>query len=164
MKIEDLSNLQDILKCNKDKAHIKEMRAKKKIVDHESSILKYQISELRAKQQLLDEQSQTISGIIAQSKNIIVRNDVSISIIEHSKSIRINKTGTFLVRRWPRAEFEISLEKGIVISVRSSVKTFYSKYMKQARNIRSKNEIVNIGLDYVAGLLTGTQVENKIYI
>lgn len=178
MKIDEMSDIQDVMKCSKDKKYAAQMRGRIKEIKKEQSILRKQAYELNKSLDILKNESQKINRILAQAKGCTQVNDTSISIVSKGRRyIHIDRAGDYL-GKYDRHDFTITKDftyqkddtgiKSIRVSVVGGV-TFGNKHISNYDYKTSEqivfpdiNIIKEIGCKYVGGIISADEAEIQI--
>lgn len=168
MKIDEMADLQDILKCNKDKAYVKELKAERKKIVDEHKTLKAQIEALRKKSQDLHGRAIKINKIIAQSRGIVIVNDMPLTIVRHGGLVKIDKVGNHLDSRWPRSDFEITVRKNVVERVYAGGKIFHhtkwDSFLKKyvPTPLKPTDQVIDLACQFLSGQINVGDLEAQI--
>lgn len=168
MKIDEMSEIQDVLKCSKDKKYAAEVKGRLKAIKAEISKLKSEAYEANRKLRECQQEHQKINRILAQSRGVTVINDVPITIVNKGRyGIYIDRAGDNL-KKYSRHAFEINKRfkkaadpakknrEAYVDSVRFDNKYIgsYDYATKVERTFPDIEYIKQIGCQYVSGQIT----------
>jgi hypothetical protein len=176
MKIDEMSEIQDVLKCYKDNKYAAQMKGKLKDIIAEISRLKSEACEVNRKLRECQQERYKINSILAQSRGATVINDVLITIVNKGRHmIYIDRAGYSLNKDVSHA-FEIN--KSFKKSSDPAKKTgevyvnsvrFDNKYLgsydyatKAYRVFPDIEYIKDIGCKYVSGQLTADEAMKLI--
>jgi hypothetical protein len=176
MKIDEMSEIQDVLKCSKDEKYAAQIKGKLKDIKAEISRLKSEAYEANRKLRECQQEHQKINRILAQSRGVTVINDVPITIVNKGRyEIYIDRAGDNL-KKYARPAFEINKRfkkssdpakknrEVYVDSVRFDNKCLgsYDYATKTDRVFPDIEYIKDIGCKYVSGQLTADEAMKLI--
>lgn len=167
MKIDEMAEIQDVMKCSKDKKYATQVKAKLKDIKSEVSQLKSQVYALNTKLREAQQEAQKINRILAQAKGLIVVNDIPITVVTRGRyGIYIDRAGDGLKKyashpfeihkRFKKAEPGDKKRQSYVDSIRFNGKYIGSfDYSTRVDRIFPDFDFIkDIGCKYVAGLLS----------
>lgn len=176
MKIDEMSEIQDVLKCSKDKKYAAQVKGRLKDIKAEISKLKTEAYEVNRRLRDAQHEHQKINRILAQSRGVTVINDVPITIVNKGRyGIYIDRAGDNL-KKYARHAFEINKrfkksadpskknKESYVDSVRFDNKYLgsYDYASKMERTFPDMEYVKDIGCKYVSGQITAEEATKLI--
>lgn len=174
MKIDEMSIIQDVMKCSKDKKYATQMRARIKDIKTETADLKKQSYDLNRKLDELRTESQQINRILAQAKGVDIVNDTAVTIVVAGKRhIYIDRAGdnlgkndrhTFTITLGYDYQRELKKRQMTITGVHFANKGLntYDYQSKLERQFPDLKVIKEIGCKFVSGAINADDAEKQL--